>query len=76
MKRVAIREAKTNLARLVRRACLGEEIVIVTGKSHAVRLAPIREGRRCPRKLGILKGKLFVGPGFFESLPPEELKFW
>jgi len=25
MKRVAIREAKTNLARLVRRACLGEE---------------------------------------------------
>ena len=28
------------------------------------------------RKLGFLKGKLVVGPEFFEPLPEDELKRW
>jgi antitoxin (DNA-binding transcriptional repressor) of toxin-antitoxin stability system len=75
MKRIGIREAKANLARLVQRACMGEEIFMVGRNNLTVRLVPIvrRQGRR---KLGILKGKLFVGSKFFEPLPSEELMFW
>ena len=75
MKRVGIREAKANLAYFVQQACVGDEIIITSGKKFAVRLVPIgtKKGRR---KLGILKGTLFVGPEFFEPLPPEELIFW
>jgi prevent-host-death family protein len=75
MKRVGIREARANLAYLVQQACAGDEIIITSGKNFAVRLVPIgkQKGRR---KLGILKGTLFVGPEFFEPLPPEELTLW
>jgi antitoxin (DNA-binding transcriptional repressor) of toxin-antitoxin stability system len=75
MKIVGIHEAKTALSRLIKGACMGEEIIIARGKRLVVRLVPIspRNGRR---KLGILKGKLVVGPEFFEPLPPEELAHW
>jgi prevent-host-death family protein len=75
MKTVTIHEAKTNLSRLIAKACRGEEIIIARGPDPVVRLVPVskRKGRR---KLGILKGKLIVGPEFFELLPPEELDRW
>ena len=75
MKTVGIHEAKTNLSRLIERACRGEEIIIARGANPVVRLVPIgvRKGRR---ELGILKGKLVVGPEFFEPLPVEELDRW
>jgi antitoxin (DNA-binding transcriptional repressor) of toxin-antitoxin stability system len=77
MKTVGIHEAKTNLSRLIEKACRGEEIIIARGKDKdpVVRLVPIA-GRKGRRKLGILKGKLVVGPEFFEPLPPEELDRW
>jgi prevent-host-death family protein len=75
MKTVGIHEAKTSLSRLIEKACRGEEIVIARGKDPVVRLVPIA-GRKGGRKLGILKGKLVVGPEFFEPLPPEELAGW
>ena len=49
--------------------------MIARGNNRAVRLVPIKR-RRGRRKLGILKGKLVVGPEFFEPLPPEELAGW
>lgn len=75
MKIVGIHEAKTGLPRLIKAACMGEEIVIARGKDPVVRLVPIlpRKGRR---KLGVLKGKLVVGPEFFDRLPPEEFAHW
>jgi len=75
MKRVTIHEAKTNLSRLIERACRGEEIIIARGSNPVVRLVPI-SGKKGQRELGILKGKLVVGPEFFEPLPPEELERW
>jgi prevent-host-death family protein len=75
MKTVGIHEAKTNFSRLIEKACRGEEIIIARGKDPLVRLVPIA-GRRGRRKLGILKGKLVVGPEFFEPLPPEEISSW
>jgi antitoxin (DNA-binding transcriptional repressor) of toxin-antitoxin stability system len=75
MKIVGIHEAKTSLSRLIKAACMGKEIIIARGKDPVVRLVPVpaRKGRR---RLGILKGKLVVGPEFFEPLPPEELEHW
>jgi prevent-host-death family protein len=75
MKTVTIHQAKTNLSRLIERACDGEEIIIARGSEPVARLVPLsdRKGRRQP---GSLKGKLHVGPEFFEPLPEAELRAW
>lgn len=75
MKTVTIHRAKTNLSRLIEEACEGEEIIIAKGATPRVRLVPISEvnGNRKP---GRLKGKVKIGPEFFEPLPPEELDLW
>lgn len=75
MKTFTIHEAKTNLSRLIERVCRGEEIIIARGADPVVRLVPVG-GRKGKRKLGHLKGKLKVGPEFFEPLPSDELARW
>jgi prevent-host-death family protein len=75
VKRVTIHQAKTNLSRLLERACQGEEIVIARGAEPIARLVALSDhkGRRRP---GSLKGKLKVGRKFFAPLPAAELKAW
>jgi prevent-host-death family protein len=75
MKTFTIHQAKTNLSKLIEKACQGEEIVIARGPEPVVRLVPIADtkGRRQP---GSLRGKLRVGPEFFEPLPADELRGW
>jgi prevent-host-death family protein len=75
MKTFTIHEAKTNLSKLIEQACQGEEVVIARGPEPVVRLIPIADvkGRRQP---GALRGKLRVGPEFFEPLAAEELARW
>ncbi|MGA2965659.1 MAG: type II toxin-antitoxin system Phd/YefM family antitoxin [Terriglobales bacterium] len=75
METITIHKAKTELSRLIARACRGEEIVIARGKKPVVRLVAIGE-KTGQRKPGALKGKLKVGPEFFEPLPKEELDAW
>jgi prevent-host-death family protein len=75
MKTVTIHEAKTNLSRLIEKACRGEEVIIARGSDPVARLVPIA-GRKGQRKLGMLKGKLVVGPEFFDPLALEELDRW
>jgi prevent-host-death family protein len=72
---VTIHQAKTNLSRLIKKASAGEEIIIARGNKPVARLVPIgnSKGKRQP---GSLKGKLRIGPEFFEPLPPEELAGW
>jgi prevent-host-death family protein len=72
---ITIHYAKTNLSRLIKKASAGEEIIIARGDKPVARLVAYGEwkGKRRP---GSLKGKLKVGPEFFEPLPPEELKAW
>ena len=75
MPTVTIHEAKTNLSRLIEKAAAGEDSVIARGSKPVARLVPVGEvkGRRQP---GSLKGKLRVGPEFFEPLPVDELARW
>jgi prevent-host-death family protein len=75
MKTITIHKAKTELSRLIERACRGEEIVIARGKKPVVRLVAIGD-KTSQRKPGALRGKLKVGPEFFEPLPAEELDAW
>jgi prevent-host-death family protein len=72
---VTIHQAKTNLSRLLQKASAGEEVIISRGSKPVARLVPLGEckGKRQP---GSLKGKLLVGPGFFEALPADELNPW
>jgi prevent-host-death family protein len=75
MKTFTIHEAKTNLSKLIEQACQGEEVVIARGPEPVVRLVPIADvkGRRQP---GALRGKLRIGPEFFEPLAGEEIAHW
>lgn len=71
---VSIHAAKTNLSRLVARAEAGEEIVIARGSKPVAKLVPIEPKPK--RVFGALKGKISIGPEFFEPLPLEELDEW
>lgn len=75
MRSMKVHEAKTNLSNLIKLACRGEEVIIARGPTPVVRLVPIGEvqGRRQP---GVLRGKLRVGPEFFQPLPAKELSAW
>lgn len=72
---VTIHKAKTNLSRLIKKASAGEEVIIARDDKPVVRLVPIA-GAKGKRQPGALKGKLYVGPEFFEPLPPNELAGW
>ena len=75
MKPITIHEAKTQLSRLIERACRGEEVIIARGSKPVARLVPIGEirGKREP---GALRGRLHVGAEFFAPLPADELDAW
>jgi antitoxin (DNA-binding transcriptional repressor) of toxin-antitoxin stability system len=63
-----LRFAKAHLSELLARAELGEKVILARGEKAAVRLVAIP--REQPRRL---KGKLSVGPEFFEPLSEEDL---
>jgi prevent-host-death family protein len=75
MSTVTIHKAKTNLSKLIERAAQGEEIIIARGSKPVAKLVPVGpvKGKRQP---GSLKGKLEIGPEFFEPLSDEELSHW
>jgi prevent-host-death family protein len=71
---ISIHVAKTHLSRLIARAETGEEIVIARGQKPVAKLVPITAKPK--RIFGALRGKVSIGPEFFEPLPPEELDTW
>jgi len=71
-----IHAAKTNLSKLVARAEAGEEIVLARGKDPVVKIVPVTKKAKPKRRFGSLKGKIKIGPEFFDPLPEEELKLW
>jgi prevent-host-death family protein len=75
METITIHKAKTQLSRLIEKVCRGETVVIARGSKPVVRLVAI-EDPRGDRKPGALKGKLRIGPEFFEPLSPDELAEW
>lgn len=60
---VNIHDAKTHLSRLVARVEAGEEIVLARGGRPVARLVPVSV-RTQPRKLGLLRGQIWIAPDF------------
>ncbi|MGA9070945.1 MAG: toxin-antitoxin system subunit antitoxin [Terracidiphilus sp.] len=77
MHSATIFEAKTNLSELLRRAQLGEEVQITSGRERkpVARLVAI-DPAPASRRIGFLKGRGKVGPEFFDPLPEDELRLW
>lgn len=48
--------------------------MLTRGKVPVAKIVPIPPKPK--RKFGCLKGKVSIGPEFFEPLPEEELKLW
>jgi prevent-host-death family protein len=72
---VTIHEAKTNLSKLLADVEAGQEVVIARGKTRIAKLVPIR-GENARRAPGTLKGRIDIGPEFFEPISEEELALW
>jgi antitoxin (DNA-binding transcriptional repressor) of toxin-antitoxin stability system len=74
MKVFTVQAAKRVLEKLIAEAANGEEIFIQGSNASAKLVAiPQVRGKRRP---GALKGKLRLGPEFFEPLPARELRLW
>jgi prevent-host-death family protein len=63
--------AKTHLSRLIDQANAGEEIVITRHGRPVARLVPA--GEKPERKLGTLKGKVWISEDFDAPLPDDLL---
>jgi prevent-host-death family protein len=72
---VTIHAAKTTLSQLLARVEAGEEIVLARGRKPVAKLVPYPAPRR-GRRFGALRGRVSIGPEFFEPLPERELKAW
>jgi prevent-host-death family protein len=73
METITIHKAKTQLSRLIERACRGEEIIIARGKQPVVRLVAIADKAK-QRKPGAWKGKILYTTDAFDPLTDQELK--
>jgi prevent-host-death family protein len=65
-------EAKTHLSRLLERVARGEVIVIGKAGKPIAKLIPYVE-RKEPRKLGTLKGKIWLAPDWDSDETNEEI---
>lgn len=74
MSTVSVHAAKTHLSELLARVEAGEEITIARRNVPVARLVPLAPKAR--RRFGALRGKIDIGPEFFEPLPPDEIDRW
>jgi antitoxin (DNA-binding transcriptional repressor) of toxin-antitoxin stability system len=74
METVTIQKAKTQLSRLIKKACRGEEIVIARGKHPVVKLVALPAVGKGPRIPGRWKGKISWTADAFDPLTDQELK--
>lgn len=76
MTTVTLRIAKESLAELIERAEAGEDIVIVRRGRPVARLVPFAHKASQSKGFGSMKGRVEIGPEFFEPLPDEEIEAW
>ena len=66
---VNMHEAKTNLSKLVKRVCEGEDIVLARAGEPLVRFMKIDLEKKKKRQPGGWKGKVWMSPDFDETTP-------
>ena len=72
MKHHTVHEAKTNLSRLIQKACAGEEVIIARGKKPVVKLVPIGQSKH-KRVPGRFEGQFSWTEDAFAPLTDEEM---
>lgn len=70
MKQYNIAEAKSHFSELVKRALLGEEIVIARDNKPLLRLTPVADGQK-RRQPGSAKGQILAVAPDFDALPAD-----
>jgi prevent-host-death family protein len=70
-----VHQAKTNLSRLIKEACRGNDVVIARGKQPVARLVPVATARK-KRIPGRLAGKIRVPRAFFKPMTRAEMSKW
>jgi antitoxin (DNA-binding transcriptional repressor) of toxin-antitoxin stability system len=70
-----VHQAKTNLSKLIRKACGGEDVVIARGKKPVVRLVALHASGK-KRVPGRLKGKIRYSSESFKPMTKKELADW
>ena len=71
---VSVHAAKTHLSRLLARVEAGEVITIARRRTPVAKLVPIVPKPK--REFGAMRGRISIGPEFFDPLPEEELARW
>jgi prevent-host-death family protein len=71
---ISVHFAKTHLSQLLARVEAGEVITIARGRTPVAKLVPIAP--KAKREFGAMRGKISIGPEFFEPLPEDELDRW
>jgi len=66
-------QAKTHFSELVERVQAGEEIVIAKSGKPVARLVPYADDAPPRRRLGAMRGQIWMAPDFDDPLPPEVL---
>ena len=66
-----IAEAKTNFSTLVKKAMLGEEVIIAKDNHPLLKLTPIKAAPEGARKLGSAKHKLLAMAADFDKTPED-----
>lgn len=74
MRIVNVREAKSQLSRLLARAEAGEDVVIARRGEPVARLVACKPKGK--RRFGAMKGKIVVGDSILDPLPEAELALW
>jgi antitoxin (DNA-binding transcriptional repressor) of toxin-antitoxin stability system len=74
METITIHKAKTQLSRLIEKACKGEEIIIARGKTPVVKLVALPMAQKKKRTPGLWKGKISYTRDAFDPLTDQELK--
>ncbi len=72
---VNVHEAKTNFSKLLKRAHMGQEVILAKAGKPYARLMPLA-AMPSKRQPGRLVGMGSVGRAFFEPLPDAELTAW
>jgi prevent-host-death family protein len=68
---VSVHAAKTHLSRLLARVEAGEVITIARRRTPVAKLVPIAPKPK--REFGAMRGRISIGPEFFDPLPEDEL---
>lgn len=74
METITIHKAKTQLSKLIEKACQGEEIIIARGKQPVVKLVPLQLEKKADRVPGAWKGKISYTADAFDPLTDQEMK--